>query len=56
MLRGLMSMSHLDVLDLDDIIAVIGFNDQMNGKKQVHGIINDRYIDCRKNLCRKLCW
>ena len=55
MLRGLMSMPYLDVLDLDDIIAVIGFDDQMNSKKQVvlksarmkelkrvHGIINDR--------------
>ena len=67
MLHGLMSMPYLDVLDLGNIIAVIGLNDQMNSKKQevlksdrmkelkrVHGIINDGYIECRKTLCRKL--
>ena len=67
MLHGLMSMPYLDVLDLGNIIAVKGLNDQMNSKKQevlksdrmkelkrCHGIISDGYIECRKPLCRKL--
>ena len=48
-------------------MTVIGLNDQMNSKKQgvlksdwmkelkrCHGTINNGYIECRKNLCRKL--
>ena len=67
MLHGLMSMLYLDVLDLNNILAVIGLNDQMNSKEQevlktdrmkelkrCQGIINDEYIEWRKTLCRKL--